>query len=229
MSRSDEHAPDGNRHLPVHGHRGQHAAARGSARRRTACALTRHDALLRQAVARARWRHLPDRWRGPARPSPARPQAARAALDAQLALQREPWGELGQIKVRMGAAHRRGRAPGRGVFRRAAASLRPVDGQRPRRADGALGGDGGAGPRGAPARRWARRTSASTACAIWPAPSASTSSSRRICRPTSRRSGRWTAVPNNLPPRRRAFIGREQQLQAVRASAAAPGHCGCSR
>src|SRR5215212_184529 len=29
-------------------------------------------------------------------------QAARAALDAQLALQREPWGELGRIRVRMG-------------------------------------------------------------------------------------------------------------------------------
>jgi class 3 adenylate cyclase len=65
-------------------------------------ALTRHHALLRQAI-NARGGVIFETVGEGTYAAFANPtQAARAALDAQLALQREPWGELGRIRVRMG-------------------------------------------------------------------------------------------------------------------------------
>src|SRR5215213_8176843 len=66
------------------------------------CALTRHHVLLRHAID-ARGGVIFETVGEGTYAAFANPtQAARAALDAQLALQREPWGELGRIRVRMG-------------------------------------------------------------------------------------------------------------------------------
>ena len=103
-------------------------------------------------------------------PSPARRGGRGRRSTPSSRCTREPWGELGPIRVRMGLHTGEVERPGRRLLRGAAPPLRPADGQRPRRAGGALGGDGGAGARCAAARGLARRTSASTACATSPAP-----------------------------------------------------------
>ena len=64
-------------------------------------ALARHDALMRQRIARARRPRVQDRRRCLLRRVPERADALAAALAAQHALHAEPWPEAATLRVRM--------------------------------------------------------------------------------------------------------------------------------
>src|SRR5262245_41200092 len=65
-------------------------------------ALARHDAIVRRAVAEHQGVIFQTRGDGFGAAFASPGEAARAALQAQLGLCQEPWGEAGPIKARMG-------------------------------------------------------------------------------------------------------------------------------
>ncbi len=93
--------PDGDGDLPVHRPGGEHPPPRG-APGRLPRAVRRHHDLLRAAVEAhqgAVFETVGDAvYAAFARPA----DAVKAALDGQLALGREPWGAMGEVRVRMG-------------------------------------------------------------------------------------------------------------------------------
>jgi class 3 adenylate cyclase len=179
--------------------------------------LARHDAIVRQAVASHGGVIVQARGDGFCAAFASPTEAARAALDGQLALRDEPWVEVGQVQVRMGLHTGEVELHGDEYF---GVPLHRCS----RLMDSAHGGQvplsavtaaliGETLPSGA----WLKdlgehrlrdlvRTDRVYQL-VGPDLLADFPPLRTL-----------TAIPNNLPMQATAFIGREQQLQAVRTS-----------
>jgi predicted ATPase/class 3 adenylate cyclase/DNA-binding CsgD family transcriptional regulator len=184
-------------------------------------ALSRHDAIIRQAVAGHGGVIFETGGDGfyAAFASPV--EAARAALDVQLALRREPWGESAPIKVRMavhtGELELRGEAYFGAPLHRCARLMDCAHGGQLllSAATATLVGEGL--PEGASLRDLGEYrlrdlvTPERIYQLVHPDLPADFPSLRTL-----------TDVPNNLPRQATPFIGREQQLEAVRAALVRP-------
>ena len=132
-------------------------------------ALERHHALLRRRDRRARRRVFQVVGDGMCAAFAAAGDALAAALAAQRALFREPWGGIGGAARAHGTSHRQRRGARRRVPVLAHARAHAARGRRrSRRADAALDRYRGRGPRGAPGRRPRCATWARTSCAASP-------------------------------------------------------------